>query len=263
MLQWMVYVAIVSLILGLAALSAERSLRLRRKATRWVWAVAIVASLVVPTIIASVSVQMPNITASTAPTKTIVLRNVTSLPLAALSNVPLPPPTSTAGRNLDSQLKRYWWIASGAMVLLLAASAAQGRATALTLHQNGRSQTAPRIDDHVAQQIEDALKARVASQTPTPGTEAAVRRLIEGLRSGKPNYEEMSPRLAEATRQQLPHLSAGVKQYGAIQSIEFRGVGSQGWDVYDVRHENGRSTWRVLLSKDGKTIEGALVMSGP
>jgi hypothetical protein len=139
----------------------------------------------------------------------------------------------------------------------------QGRATALTLHQNGRSHTAPRMEDHAALQIEDALKARVANQTATPGTEAAVRRLHAGLLSGKPNYEEMSPALAEAARQQYPQLSAGAKQLGEIQSIEFRGVGNQGWDVYDVRHVNGRSTWRILLSADGKTIEGALFMSGP
>lgn len=520
MLQWIVYVVIVSLLLGGAALSAERALRLRRSATRWVWAVAIVASLVVPTIIASVAIQVPNIRAPNQPEKSIVLRHVTSLPLTALSFLPMPPPTSSAGINLDSQLKRYWLIASGVMVLLLAASAAQlywrqrrwerttlagvsvyvapgvgpavvgllrprivvppwvveslparqahviaheqshlsagdplllttavcllvfmpwnlplwwqlrrlrraievdcdarvlsaghnvthygetlievgkrqsafvgtvaamsestsfleqririmlskpgswwktsavilacvsvclvavaaqvsppnsgagteqvakvdpavydgyvghyqfgpqtvmtvsrdgnrlltqmtgqgpieilprsqteffakivkaeltfdtdaqGHATSITLRQAGMEHKAPRIDDQVAQQIEDTLKARVQSQTPTPGSEAAVRHLVEGLLSGKPNYDEMGPALAQATRQQYDNLTAAAKRLGPIQSIEFRVVGNQGWDVYDVHHQNGVSTVRVALSPDGK-IQGALLSAGP
>ncbi len=125
MLQWIVYVVIVSLVLGFAALSAERALRLRRAATRWVWLVAIVASLVLPTIIASVSFQVPNIMAPRAPSETITLRNVTSLPLAPLDYFPLPTGKSPAGVRLDSRLKSYWLIASGALLLLLVASGAQ------------------------------------------------------------------------------------------------------------------------------------------
>jgi bla regulator protein blaR1 len=53
MFQWMLYVVIVTLILSAAALSAERAVRLRQGATRWVWITAIIASLAVPTIIAS------------------------------------------------------------------------------------------------------------------------------------------------------------------------------------------------------------------
>ncbi len=523
MLQWIVYVVVVTLILSAAASCAERALRLRRMATRWVWATTIIAALVVPTIIASVSIQIPNITAPSVPRKIIILRNVTLLPLTVLSRIPVPPSTSRAGVNLDSRLKHYWLIASGTMLFLLAASAvqlfwrkrrwtratvagvsvyvargvgpavvgllrpcivvppwvvasppsrqthviaheqshiaardplllttalcllvfmpwnlplwwqlrrlrraievdcdarvlgaghdvsrygetllevgqrqsafigrvaamsestsfleqririmlskpggwwkvsaallgtasvcliavaaqvsppnsgtnggqthevvavdpavydgyvghyrfgenavmtisrdgnrlftrltgqvpveifpssrteyfakavnaqisfetdAQGRARALTLHQNGINQTAPRIDDQVAQQIEDMVTARVQSQTPNPASEAALRRLYAGLLAGRPNYDEMGAALAEATRKQLPQLLAGAQHFGAIQSVEFRGIGNQGWDVYDVHHEHGVSTWRIMLSPDGK-VQGALFTAGP
>ena len=519
MLQWIVYVLIVTLILSAAALSAERALRFRRRSTRWVWVATIVASLVLPTIIASVSIQLPQITASNTPQKALIFREVTSLPLTALSEISMP----QAGADLDTRLKRAWWIASGALLFLLACSAvqlfwrkrrwsratvagvsvyvapdtgpavvglirpcivvpawvsesspasqalviahenahlaardpllltaalcllvfmpwnlplwwqahrlrraievdcdarvlgaghdvtrygetlievgqrqsaylgtvaamsestsfleqrlrimltkpgrwwktpaallgcasvclvavaaqvtppdsgqsaspapevvtvdtavydgyvghyrfgessvmtisregnrllsrltgqppveifpnskteyfakivnaqitfevdAQGRATAITLHQNGKHHAAPRMDDQAAQQIEDALNARVQSQTPLPGSEAAVRRLYGSLLSGKPIYDEMSPGLAEATREQLPQLLQCAQNYGAIRSIEFRGVGPQGMDVYDVHHEKGRSTMRIALSPDGK-IQGALFSPGP
>jgi hypothetical protein len=43
-----------------------------------------------------------------------------------------------------------------------------------------------------------------------------------------------------------------------------QGVGSQGWDVYDVRHEHGISRVRIIM-RPGGTITGALfvVKDGP
>ncbi len=138
---------------------------------------------------------------------------------------------------------------------------AQGHATALTLHQNGREITSPRMDDQVAKQIEDALNARVQSHTPLPGSEAALRRLFTGLLEGKPNYDEMAPQFAELTRQQLTRLQAAAQTLGAIQSVKFLSVTPQGGDAYEVHLEHGTSNMQIMLSADGK-IQGA-GFSGP
>ena len=58
MLAWMVYVIAVTLLLGAAAAAAEQAARLRRAPSRWFWMLAIIASLLLPTIIASVSIQL-------------------------------------------------------------------------------------------------------------------------------------------------------------------------------------------------------------
>jgi hypothetical protein len=94
---------------------------------------------------------------------------------------------------------------------------AQGHATALTLHRMGVDHNAPRMDDQLAQQIEDELKARVQSQTPNPGTEAALRRYYAGLMAGKLVYDETTPFLAEMTRQNLYRIETIAPQSGAIQ----------------------------------------------
>jgi bla regulator protein blaR1 len=141
-------------------------------------------------------------------------------------------------------------------------SDAQGHATGLVLHQNGRTIAAPRIDNAVAQQIVAATTAKIQSQTATPGSEVALRRLIEGISRGKPNFAEMSPELAKATREQLTQLEASMTHLGAVQSVEFRGVGNQGWDIYEVKQEHGSSQWRIALGADG-IITGALVATGP
>ncbi|MCS3450856.1 glyoxalase superfamily protein [Bradyrhizobium elkanii] len=139
--------------------------------------------------------------------------------------------------------------------------AADGQATSLILHQNG-DQPMPRIDAASAKQIADRTAERVKNQSPAPGTEAALRRLIEGVASGQPDYADMTPALAAATHEQLPHLQPYLADLGTIESTRFLGVGAQGEDVYSVRHANGASHWRIALDATG-IISTAWVSAGP
>jgi beta-lactamase regulating signal transducer with metallopeptidase domain len=139
---------------------------------------------------------------------------------------------------------------------------AQGPATALVLHQNGANMNAPRVDTATAHRINADLAARVQTQAAAPGSEAALRKLIAGILGGAPNYDDMSPALANATRQQLPTMQSWLQPLGAVQSVEFRGVGNQGEDVYAVHQEKGVTVWRIVLGSDGK-IMGALAQPGP
>ena len=129
----------------------------------------------------------------------------------------------------------------------------QGAATQVTLHQNGRDQVAKRIDEAEAKRSADELAKRVREQTQAPGTEAALKRSIEELRAGEPKYDLMSPQFAEVTRQQLPQLKAAMAQFGAVQSVTFKGVGPQGLDIYEVKFEHATMEFRIMLGPDGKT----------
>ena len=134
-----------------------------------------------------------------------------------------------------------------------------GTPSRLVLHQNGRDMTANRLDDAETKKITEAAAAsekRFKDQTPAPGSEAALRRLIEELRSGKPNYDHMSSALAAATRQQLPEIQSGLAELGALQSVTFKGVGPGGADIYRVKFEKGSLDYRIWLGSDGK-IENA------
>jgi hypothetical protein len=62
----------------------------------------------------------------------------------------------------------------------------------------------------------------------------------------------MSAQLEQYVRQQLPGVQLVASFLGAIQLLEFRGVGSEGWAQYDVHGEHGTSRWQILLSADGK-----------
>jgi hypothetical protein len=138
---------------------------------------------------------------------------------------------------------------------------AQGVPGQLILHQNGRDQPANRLSDAEFKQATAAAEAaqkRFKDQTAAPGSEAAIRRMIEELRTGKPNYDLMGAGLANATRQQLPQLQSMVSGLGAVESVSFKGVGPAGADIYQVKFANGSLEYRVSLGSDGK-VEGANV----
>lgn len=138
---------------------------------------------------------------------------------------------------------------------------AQGEASQLTLHQNGRHITAKRLDEAETKRVADAAAAvakRFKDQAAAPGGDAALRKMIEDVRLGKPDYDTMSSGLAAATRQQLPQLQSTITQLGAILSLTFKGVEPAGPDVYQVKFEQGSLEYRIWLAPDGK-VESANV----
>ena len=138
----------------------------------------------------------------------------------------------------------------------------QGHVRGAVLHQFGNTLEMQPIDPASAQKIEAFVTDKIKSQTATPGSEAALRSLMGGLVSGNPNYAQLSPALADATRAQLPRLRESLNRLGELQSLQFIGVGSKGWDVYQARYEHGFTIWRLALLSNG-IIDGALVTSGP
>jgi Domain of unknown function (DUF3471)/Glyoxalase superfamily protein len=93
---------------------------------------------------------------------------------------------------------------------------ARGRAVSLILHQNNRDMPMKRIDAATAQQIEGKRAEKLKSQSPSPGTEAALRRFVDGLITGKPDYSELNSVVAEAIRHQLRELHSELGPLGSI-----------------------------------------------
>lgn len=124
-------------------------------------------------------------------------------------------------------------------------------ATAVILQQGGGHVSMPRIETAMAEQIQARTAERLKNQTANPRSEAAIGRYIAGIVSGKPNYDEMTTSLADLTRQQLSQAQSWLTKMGEVKSITFIGVGAQGEDVYNVRHEGGASSWRIGLDANG------------
>jgi hypothetical protein len=109
-----------------------------------------------------------------------------------------------------------------------------------------------------AKEIDKLSEAKLFSlrSTPLPGTEAMLRKMLDQLARGEPDYDQMSASLANATRQQLPMIQGQLTDVGAIKSVTFVGPGGQGGDTYDVEFEKGAQRWSLSLSADGK-VDGS------
>jgi bla regulator protein blaR1 len=122
MLTWMVYVVTVSTFLCGAAFAAEYQARLRRTTTRWIWIAVIVASLLIPTVIASVSVQMPAMFDVAVSHKVVAIREVTTSRLSPASWLAADSVYQAKVRNWDPIVRYAWLVASGLMLAALVAS---------------------------------------------------------------------------------------------------------------------------------------------
>ena len=128
MLAWMIYVIVVSLLLGLAALAFERSARLRHKPTRWLWGASMIVSLLLPVTIASVSLQIPRMMSSVNPAipgKIVVLRQMAAGELSPSAWLTAGTGQFAASPGLDRLLEGAWLVASTALLLTVASSGAQ------------------------------------------------------------------------------------------------------------------------------------------
>jgi hypothetical protein len=114
-----------------------------------------------------------------------------------------------------------------------------------------------------AQEIQKLYQERVApGQTATPGSEVALRKYIEGIASGMPDYDAMTPEWARTARQSLAFAQRAQAAAGAIQSIEFGGIDPDGRNIYVVRQANGITNARIGLDADGK-INFAMLRPAP
>lgn len=130
MLAWMSYVIAVSLLLGLAALALEHAARVRQKPTRWLWATSMVASLLLPLAVSSVSVQIPRLAGfgdSASPARVVALRDMTATELSPAAWTTAAVGEAAASPDLDRPLQVGWAVASTALVLTILASALQLR----------------------------------------------------------------------------------------------------------------------------------------
>jgi hypothetical protein len=99
-------------------------------------------------------------------------------------------------------------------------------------------------------EIQADIDTRFKTQVASPGSEAAVRRLVEELWIGKPNYELMSWDLAGETRRQIAQHEATMAKLGALQSLTFKGVGPAGPNIFLAAFEKGSLEWRVWMNLD-------------
>ena len=120
----------------------------------------------------------------------------------------------------------------------------------MTLHQGGLELDAQPTDAAGFAQAKAALEQRVARRQALPGSEALLRRLIAEHRTGTPDYALMSEPLGQIVREQMPIVVSELERLGHVETIAFRGVDGEGFDVYDVTFQRGNAEFGLSLGVD-------------
>lgn len=80
---------------------------------------------------------------------------------------------------------------------------------------------------------------------PIANGEEMLRRYIEGVGKGQPDYDRMTSEVADITRQQLPFDQAILARLGVLRAVSFRGVTALDSDIYVAQFANGSAEWRI------------------
>jgi hypothetical protein len=127
-----------------------------------------------------------------------------------------------------------------------------GAAKRLVIWHRGTALRLDRTDAETAKVIKQTIANRIKDRIPVPGSQEALRQMLDTGRAGNPNYDQMSPEFAQVARGQLAYWQIVGQYFGAIVSIEFLRVSNQGWDIYKVQHENDVHQYRIAMGDDGK-----------
>jgi hypothetical protein len=104
--------------------------------------------------------------------------------------------------------------------------------------------------------IDSMSRTRVFTprSSPAAGGEEAVRRMIQEVLRGAPNYGLLNQIMANALRERLPELRKMLAGLGAIESVTFVEIDPVFGDFYKVRFEHGSVVWSIALDPTGKVV---------
>jgi hypothetical protein len=163
-------------------------------------------------------------------------------------------PGNFAAQELDADSETDFWSVAPQGTHTTFLLDERGRVTGFLQHTDRPKYALvwPRVDASTAQRILTADRVRFQSQTPMPGSEAALQRMIEGVLEGSCSGEAAAwlKSLCEQTMRDL-HWERIYASWGAVQSMKFLRVDEDGMEIYEVRQEGGRSEWGICLDANG------------
>jgi hypothetical protein len=99
-------------------------------------------------------------------------------------------------------------------------------------------------------------------QESISGSEAALRRFVDSMREGTPNFDEMTPACAQVMRVQQQQIRILGQRLGKIVAVEYRGSLTETYEIFDVQHEHGTMRRRISFAPDGKVASVTAVTMG-
>ncbi len=135
-----------------------------------------------------------------------------------------------------------------------------GQVSELTLKDTARgSRRAARVDDAEGKRIGDGFEKQVSTtvakfkaQLNPPESAELLTRHIVGIKKEQPDFDDMTPGLADAVRKQQALAYELLGKLGEFERLQPRGVNFSGAEVYDVKFSKGSATWLASVNGDRK-----------
>ena len=102
-----------------------------------------------------------------------------------------------------------------------------------------------------------AIYLGIPPRHATPGGEAALGRMIEGMRTANVDYGAMTPHVADLTRSQLPLLHRVISGMGDLRRVTLIAADIGGADRYRVDFANGSLEFDIEMDEAGKLRDSA------
>ena len=123
MLAWMAYTITVGTLLSLAAFGFDQVARARQAPARWIWMLAMAASLALPSAMPSLSIELPAVGTHAGAARTVALRQLAAPVLTPAQWTPRRPVAAVGAVDIDRVIKQAWMAASASMLAALGACA--------------------------------------------------------------------------------------------------------------------------------------------
>jgi hypothetical protein len=104
-------------------------------------------------------------------------------------------------------------------------------------------------------------RARRGGPRATPPVDMAVRQFVSGLISRMPNYDALSPTMAEAVRRNLNTYWPSFNRMGSASNVQQFDTDEAGNMLFVVNQRGGKTHWNVTVDPNGK-IAGAFICQG-
>ena len=89
---------------------------------------------------------------------------------------------------------------------------------------------------------------------PLAGGGDFIRKLIEDVAHGEPDYDAMMPLFAMSVRSQLWMTRELFTSLGSVKSVVLKAITPQGFDTYAVTFDNGALDFNILADRDNKFV---------
>lgn len=124
----------------------------------------------------------------------------------------------------------------------------------VTVHSSGHEWRLPKVDEAYLKETERHIAWRAENRIPIENSAVLVEGLIISCQQGFLDHDRFHPALIASLIVYFDALHANLKAFGSVKKVDFKGVSSNGLDIYDASFEHGCMECGIRIGQDGRFV---------